>query len=141
AFTWFAWSGMETVPLAWILMRTARASAAFCERPSRGPAPAAPRAAEILALGLLAPLVRPEGASASIIAAIALAMGPRGAPSRGVERWLAPVPLAGPLIVPLLNLAFTGHAASSTTMVKWLLVNPTYDSAELRAAVVANIQL
>ena len=31
AFAWFAWSGMETIFLAWILLRTARVAAEWCE--------------------------------------------------------------------------------------------------------------
>lgn len=136
AFAWFAWSGMETIPLAWILMRSARASAAFCEPPASGPRP---RELELILLGLAAPLVRPEGALASLIAAIALAM----CPTRGQNprRALALVPLAGPLIVPLLHLAFAGHATSSTTTVKWLLANPTYDGGQVRVMIANNIRL
>jgi len=74
-------------------MRTARASAAYCEPSAqRG----APHAGEIVALGLLAPLVRPEGAIGSLIAAVALGIGTRGATVRPARRLLAAVPLLGP---------------------------------------------
>jgi hypothetical protein len=136
AFTWFAWSGMETILLAWILVRGARASAAFCE-----PSPAAPRPAalELVLLGLAAPLVRPEGAIVSLLAAFALGVRPEK--GRHARRLLAFAPLAGPLIVPLLHLLFAGHATSSTTMVKWLLANPTYSREQVRAMIAGNVRL
>ncbi len=136
AFAWFAWSGMETILLAWILMRAARASAAFCE-----PLPGRPRpsSTELILLGLAAPLVRPEGALASLIAAIAL--GARPAPGRPLRRGLALAPLLGPLIIPLLHLAFAGHTTSSTTTVKWLLANPTYTRGQVRALISSNVHL
>jgi hypothetical protein len=138
AFAWFAWSGMETVPLAWVLMRTARASAAFCEPLPRRPCP---RAGELVALGLLAPLIRPEGALGSFIAAVALGFGPRAAGRHPYLRARAALPLIGPFLVPILHFLFVGHTAPSTAMVKWLVQNPTYDGAELRAAVVTNVKL
>jgi hypothetical protein len=136
AFAWFAWSGMETIPFAWILLRTARASAAYCE-----PDPRYPRAgpAEIAILGVLAPLVRPEGALASGIAAAALLFRPWG--ETKYRRLFALVPLVGPLVVPLVHLAFAGHATSSTTMVKWLPANPAYDRAGAWAFIASNVRV
>jgi hypothetical protein len=138
AFAWFAWSGMETVPLAWVLMRTVRASAAFCEPHPRRPSPGA---GELVALGLLAPLIRPEGALGSLIAAVALGFAPRASARHPRLRARAALPLLGPFIVPVLHLIFTGHTTSSTAMVKWLLENPTYDGVKLRAAVASNVHL
>jgi hypothetical protein len=136
AFAWFAWSGMETILLAWILMRSARAAAAFCE-PARG----SPRPGEIqlIALGLLAPLVRPEGALCSLMVALALAARPTQ--GRHARRLLALLPLGGPLIVPALHTIFAGHATSSTTMVKWLLANPAYTREQVRGLIGANVRL
>jgi len=142
AFAWFAWSGMETMALAWILMRAARAASAWCEPRSGEPADRArtQRAEiELIALGLLAPLIRPEGALASLIAACALAMQPRGA--RASRRLIAIAPLAGPLIIPSLHLAFAGHATSATAMVKWLGANPYYDRSAFIAATLAHVRL
>jgi hypothetical protein len=134
AFAWFAWSGMETVLFAWVLMRAARASAEYAD-----PAGRRPSEAQIVALGVIGPLIRPEGAIASLIAAAALGLRPRGG-SRP-RRLLALAPLMGPLLVPLIHLAFAGHATSSTTTVKWLIANPYYSAAQVRAAFAANVHL
>lgn len=136
AFAWFAWSGMETIPFAWLLLRTARAGAAWGDNP-RARTPAAHT--QLIALGLLAPLLRPEGALASLLAAAALGLRPRG--PRVSSRLVALLPLAGPLIPPLLHLAFAGHAASSTATVKWLWGNPSYPGAAFTSAVLDNLQL
>ncbi|WP_437962976.1 hypothetical protein WME76_48095 (plasmid) [Sorangium sp. So ce119] len=191
AFAWFAWSGMETVAFAWILTRTARLAAALCEPAppepagdsadpaqdggapaSNQPAPAQPRpapaqpasVARALALaGFAAPLFRPEGALASLLAAVALATSaPRPSPPSPASspapsslplraraaasrllagRLLALVPLLGPLVVPALNQLLAGHPTSSTTAVKWLIGNPSYDGATLRAAILNNLRL
>lgn len=132
AFAWFAWSGMETIFFAWILLRTARVAAEHTEATHD-------RARELIALGLLAPLVRPEGLLGSVIAALALAIAVHG---RGhARRALALAPLVGPLIIPLLNRAFTGHAASSTTVVKWLIASPYHRGDALRDAILDNARL
>jgi hypothetical protein len=138
AFAWFAWSGMETIPFAWALLRAARASAAYCE-PLRGSP--APQVRELVALGFIGPLLRPEGALCSLLAAAAIALGPRGERPSLAGRVRAWLPLGGPLVVPLLHLALSGHATSSTTMVKWLLANPTYDSAQVWTTVAGNVRL
>jgi hypothetical protein len=120
AFAWFAWSGMETVALGWLLMRAARVAAAYCEPEAGRPRPALH---ELLLLAFLAPLVRPEGALASLIVAVAIALA---GDARGWRRLVALAPLAGPLVVPLINLILVGHAASSTAQVKWAIGNPYY---------------
>lgn len=135
-FAWFAWSGMETIPFAWLLLRTARVGAAWGDDP-RARTPAAH--AQLIALGLLAPLLRPEGALASLIAAAALGLCPRG--PRAASRLVALLPLAGPLIPPLVHLAFAGHAVSSTATVKWLWGNPSYPGAAFTSAVLDNLHL
>jgi len=154
AFAWFAWSGMETVPFAWILLRAARKSAAYCEAgddlSSRG------GEAELIGIGLLAPLLRPEGAIASLLTAAALLASPikikntntssstdKNAASTykkygRARRLLGLVPLAGPLLVPLLHLAFTGRASSATAQVKWLALNPYYKGEPFLQAWLAN---
>ncbi|WP_437677802.1 hypothetical protein [Sorangium sp. So ce131] len=124
---------------------------ASARRAPSTPASAYAATARALALaGLLAPLLRPEGALASLIAALAIATAPRPAPSLvpapappilRAGRLLALVPLVGPLVVPALNLLLAGHATSSTTAVKWLLGNPNYDTPTLRAAVLENVEL
>ena len=49
AFAWFAWSGMETMALGWILLRTVRVAAAFCE-PERARAGPTRRSSSCLGL-------------------------------------------------------------------------------------------
>ena len=134
AFAWFTYSGMETMGLAWVLMRTARVAGAHCEVER---ARARPSSRELILLGVLAPLIRPEGALASLIAAVALGVRPperaHGVPTwrAHVERLSALAPLAGPLVLPLLNLAFTGHSTSATTQVKWAIGNPHYGASQV----------
>ena len=139
AFAWFAWSGMETVPFAWALMRAARVSAELCEPAPGSLSRGRPTEAGLLAMAAIAPLLRPEGVIASVIVATALAVRPRNG-SRA-RRLLALLALAGPLIVPVIHFAFTGHAAASTTTVKWLAQNPYYPGPQLFAAIAANVRL
>lgn len=136
-FAWFAWSGMETIPFTWLLVRTTRVSAELCE-PDADKPPVSP--AQVALLGVVTPLLRPEGLLASGIAFLALgfrAIGVRGWRSR----LLPVVPLMGPLIVPALHYMLAGHATSATTMVKWLLANPAYDRAGARAFIENNVKL
>lgn len=137
AFAWFAWSGMETIPLAWALLATARLASERLETPRGGSTRLA--TALLIGLGLAAPLLRPEGALASLIAAIALYFRPIRA-ARGA-RFGALLPLVGPLVVPLVNLALAGHVASSTTTVKWLVGNPYYRGDVLLSAILGNLRL
>ncbi len=138
AFAWFAASGMETMGLAWVLLRTARVAAEWCEaEPARGRTGRV--AVEIAALGFVAPLVRPEGALASLIAIIALVRC-RSRTFRPA-RAMAILPLAGPFLVPSLHLVFAGHATSATTLVKWLVANPHYRGATLAQAIGDNVAL
>lgn len=135
AYAWFAMSGMETLALAWVLTRTARVAAELCEAPIvRGSA-----RAQLAVLGLVAPLVRPEGAIASVMAAIgqlAARSGPSGARlSLGRRLAWALLALLGPLVIPLTNLALVGHAASATARSKWLGFDPYLDPATLLATV------
>lgn len=126
AFAWFAWSGMETIPFTWLLVRTARASAELVE-PDLDKPRVSPR--QVVLLGVVTPLLRPEGMIASGIAFLALAYWAIVA-GRGWRQRLVPlVPLVGPLIVPGLHYVLAGHATSATTMVKWLPTNPAYDRA------------
>src|SRR5262245_20078768 len=136
-FAWFAWSGMETMPLAWILVRTTRLAAEALDGERGRGAPAAPAAsaraaplAELAALGFVAPLVRPEGALASVFAATALALR-----SGGRRRALAVMPILGCAALPALFFALTGEPTGTTARVKWLLFNPYYDAGRLAAQV------
>ncbi len=151
AFAWFAWSGMETIALAWALTRTARQAAEWAER---APHERSVRvgALGVGATGLVAPLIRPEGALAALAAFGVLAIW-RATPAGSLDsrrdlrvartalRALPALPLVGVALVPLLNLATTGHASSATSMVKLLVGNPHYTGARLWGAIGANAQL
>src|SRR5262249_4022496 len=64
--------------------------------------------------------------------------GKRGSARRAL---IAFTPLAGVLVVPLLNLALTGHAASSTAQVKWLVESPYHHLPGVAAASLDNPHL
>ncbi|WP_437725632.1 hypothetical protein [Sorangium sp. So ce861] len=144
---------------------SAATSASSAQLPS---APERPPAAAARALGLAgfaAPLLRPEGALASLIAALALAVwaarpappsplpaspppAPTAPPRRASaisrlldRRLLVLAPLLGPLVVPASNQLLAGHPTSSTTTVKWLIGNPNYDGPALRDALLQNLRL
>lgn len=136
---WSAASGMEVTLFAWVLARTGRLCAEWGELSTRG----SRLRNQLLAFGLLAPLVRPEGAIASLMAAAALAIFPtKEGGSFTRRRALGLVPLAGPLLPPCLNYVMTGSAASSTTTVKWLPANPYYgDLSNLARAIWHHVHL
>lgn len=123
ANTWFAASAMEVVPLGYLLLRSARRAAEFSE----SAAPSRWRARELVLLAFAAALLRPEGVIAAACAALAL--GRRGKPL-----WLAALAaLLAPLCAPLVNWLFTGSAAHTTTVAKWLPNNPYYQGRLLPA--------
>ena len=137
ANTWFAASGMEVVPLGWLLMRCCRRAAEWFEGDRE-------RFWELLLLALLAPAMRPEGALGSALIASALCFG--GAQKRthwGVTKRVAYAGLCllFPLVPALVYLWFTGHATQTTTLVKWLPFNPYLDARSLLAAIFYNVQL
>jgi hypothetical protein len=129
ANTWFAASSMEVVPLGFVLLRCARIAAEYIEG-SRSVA----RARELLALAVIAVLLRPEGVLAALMAGAAFAISGR----RGW--WRAALALATPLLVPLVNLLLAGGATQTTTLAKWLPMNPYY-AGHLSQAVLANLQI
>jgi len=145
-YVWCAASGMEVVPLAWVLAFALRQCIEWGESPENERTP--PRRRLLLVISLVAPLLRPEGMLASLLIFATLAFFPAASqansPQSSVWRRRAPALLAlvGPLVLPLLNLALTGHAASSTTMVKWLPGNPYYGQGwALVAAVQENARI
>ncbi|HEX9296456.1 MAG TPA: hypothetical protein VF881_11485 [Polyangiaceae bacterium] len=145
-YVWCAASGMEVVPLAWILAFAVRQCVEWGESPEEDRTPRRHRL--LLGTSLAAPLLRPEGMLASfvILATLASFPGARAAGSPPAAVWRRRIPallaLVGPLVVPLLNVALTGHAASSTTMVKWLPGNPYYGHGlTLVAAVEENARI
>jgi hypothetical protein len=132
-YAWFAASGMEVVPLAWWLMRVARRAAEWGENDVvRSEA----RRRELMTLGCLGPLLRPEAALASLIAALAL-----GTFASGRRRLWALVALAGLALPALVNYALTGQATSTTALVKWLPFSPYHQGGALYSAVGANLEL
>lgn len=119
-YVWCAASGMEVVPFAWLLARSARRGAEWCEARPSGRTRGA--LLELVALAVATPLMRPEGALASVLLALAVLSNPRRAGLVGRLEGLAP--LLGLALTPLLLLVLTGKATSSTTQVKLALGNP-----------------
>jgi len=128
ANTWFAASGMEVVPLAWLLMRCCRRAAEWFEGEHE-------RFWELLLLALITPAMRPEGALGSALIASALCFG------GGHRRAYAALCLLFPAVPSLVYLWFTGHATQTTTLVKWLPFNPYLDGRTLLATIFYNLQL
>lgn len=130
-YVWFAASGMEVVPLAWILMRSARRAAEFAEGGTH-----APGVRELVALSWLAALVRPEGVIATLSLALVLAMF-----TRGKRRAFALLALVGASLPPLVNWVATGSASTTTAAVKWLVLSPYLGRDELVDAIGQNVRL
>ena len=137
AFTWFAASGMEVLPFAWLLARSVRRASEWAEATPDGRS--RERAIELAALGWGATLMRPEGALASVAIAAVLARFPREHTLR--SRAFALVALAPVAVQPLFLLAVTGSAQSTTAAVKLLPGNPYYAGASLRAVLLAHARL
>jgi hypothetical protein len=130
-FTWFAGSGMEVVPFAWLLMRSARRVAEWAEA---GPAPA-PSRSELLTLAALSVAMRPEGVIAVLLVAAVLAVHPRGR-----SRAWALVPLPTAALPSLINWAASGQATSTTAVVKWLPASPYQSDGRLAESILNNLK-
>jgi hypothetical protein len=124
-FAWCAASGMEVVPFAWIFAHSIRRASEWSEDASRRTT----RELRILALLALAcPMMRPEGAIATLVLGAAIAGHPRSPTVRHrAEALLFLLLAAAP---NLLLLALTGHATSSTAQVKLLVGNPYFAMPE-----------
>lgn len=133
AFEWFAASGMEVLPFAWLLTRTVRRSSEWIERATDGP-----QVAELVSLAILTPLMRPEGALASIIVFAAILGFPR---TPGGSRLSALWALLGPVAPMLVSFVATGQPVQSTALAKWLPLNPYYRGLHLFWAIVDNVEL
>ncbi len=131
-YTWFAGSGMEVVPFAWLLMRSARRAAEWAEA---GPE-ASPTRRELGVLALLTTAMRPEGFIASLLIAVVWAVRPRGR----ARSW-ALIPLLTPALPPLVNWVATGQATSTTAQVKWLPASPYQSGMRLVESVFHNVQV
>lgn len=142
AFAWFAWSGMETMMLAWAMTRTARVASELCET-----APAERTSRQVLGVALtsaLTSLVRPEGGVLGLIGGLAIVLAARpGVTLRDRVRVRLPAlaPVAAVAWVPLLNTLLVGHARSTTAMVKWFVGNPYYQGDRLWAAIGGNVHM
>jgi len=132
-YIWFAASGMEVVPLAWLLMRSVRKAAEWSEAPHAtrlGP----PR--ELLLLAWLAPAMRPEGAVATALIAATLAL--RGS---GARRVWALAALPSVFLPGLVNWLFTGQSTTTTAQVKWLPFSPYQQGGVLYGSIVENLNV
>lgn len=119
-FAWAAGSGMAVIPLGLLLLRTARRCAEWFEAPAAVVGyPSTARRGELVALAFAGPLVRPEGALATLLVAVTLF----GRPGT-MRRWPAMGVLTAIGLPPLINLTFTGEAASTTLEAKWLFARP-----------------
>jgi hypothetical protein len=127
ANAWFASSGMEVVPLAWLLTRSSRRAADWAEG-------ADVSRTELIGLAWLSAMLRPEGALAACMIACVLGLFPRTR-----HRSFALLALAGIALSPCVNWLFTGQAAQTTSRVKWLPFNPYFDTPLLLDAVLDNI--
>jgi hypothetical protein len=137
AFTWFAASGMEVLPFAWLLARSVRRAADWSE--SEASARTRRDASELVLLAWGATLMRPEGALAGIAIGATLALFPQ---ERTVRSRAWALAAFAPLVAqPLILLAVTGSAQSTTAAVKLLPGNPYYPGAALHAAVTANVRM
>lgn len=133
-YAFCASTGMEATLFAWALARTGRLACGWHEGDRRSRI-----LYELIAFGLVAPFVRPEGALASLLVAGTLALAP---PPHRFGRAIAVFPLLGPLLLPALLFAMTGSASSSTTQVKWLPANPYFrEASALFLAIRGNIAL
>jgi hypothetical protein len=118
------------IPLAWLMLRAVRRAAEWCEGDDRDDARAERnRLVELSALAFAAPLMRPEGALASGLIAIALLVTPRPG-----KRAFSLLPLLGLALPSLINRALTGDLASTTARSKWLLLSPYATRSSLVSA-------
>jgi hypothetical protein len=129
ANTWFAASGMEVVPLAWLLTRCARRAAEWLEGDRQ-------KLWELLLLAALTPALRPEGALGSALIAMALFVA-----GDGSKRWLGVLALGFVALPPAVYELFTGYATQTTTLVKWLPLNPYQTTPLLIDTVLGNVRL
>jgi len=133
--TWLAASGMEAVPFAWLWLRSYRRLAEWWETPS-GMELEGRLAWELVLLSAATPLMRPEGALASVSVALAFALKRQGKR----PGWAALALLGAALPVLVIGIG-TGSFSSTTTQVKWLVGNPYLSTGEVGARVLANLRL
>lgn len=115
ANTWFAASGMEVVPLAWLLLRSVRVAGEHWEATDES----GRRRRELLLLAVLLPAMRPEGMLGSLLIAGTLA-----GRARGLRRLWALPALLSVLVPGAVAWLFTGRFSSTTAVAKWLPMSP-----------------
>lgn len=140
-FHWFVASGMEVLPFAWAMARTARLASEWAESPEAR----TPKARRwLVAMAWITALVRPEGAVFALGVGAVLAgfpIDPEGARTLAKtwkERARAAFALAAPAATPLMLKLVTGDAQSTTARVKLLAGSPYQDAV---AGTLANVQL
>jgi len=115
AHTWFAASGMEVMPFAWLLAHTCRKTLEFRARGLR----ASSEARSLLVLAALCPLMRPEGALLSLW--VAAALWRKHDRAAGLQSLIAGACVGLPALV---NWSFTGQLTPTTAFAKWLPLDP-----------------
>jgi hypothetical protein len=143
-FVWCAASGMEVVPFAWAIARSARRASEWSEGADGMKTPA--RRAELVALAWIAALLRPEGALTALFVAATLAVFARPGSARGPlgawgDRAAAIGAAAAAAAPPALLLVLTGAARSNTAIAKLMPGNPYFAGPALARAVQANVEL
>jgi len=133
--TWLAASGMEAVPFAWLWLRTFRRLAEWWEA-DRVRVIDSRLGRELLILSAATPLMRPEGAVASLCVAAALVVGS----TRSARLWAA-APLVGAVLPACVTRLGAGSFTSTTAQVKWLPNSPYLDASELALTVAHNLRL
>ncbi len=128
---WFAASGMEVVPLAWLLMRSVRKAADWGEA-AEAVRLRLPR--ELLVLAWLGPALRPEGALAALLIAATVATR-----ATGLRRCWALAALPSIFLPSLVNWLFTGQSTTTTAQVKWLPLSPYQHGGALFASIGQNL--
>jgi len=133
-FTWCAGSGMEVVPFAWAIARTARVASAWAEG-------ARDRASlvDLVATSAAAALLRPEGGLFALAAGVTVAAFPVERTLRDRARGLLPLIVLA--ATPLLLWLVSGRARTDTAAVKLLFGNPYYAGPALGAAIASNVHL
>jgi hypothetical protein len=134
AFTWCAASGMEVVPFAFCLTRAARRASEWSEKRGRRG-----HLVELVVLAFLAPLLRPEGAVASLMIGVTLLVFPPERSLRG--RGAGALAIAAALFPLALSFAVTGSFVSSTAKVKLLLGNPYFTGPSLTTELTRNFRI
>ncbi len=129
ANTWFAGSGMEVVPLGYLLLRCARRAAEWHEGERE-------RLWELLLLAFLTAILRPEGALGCVLIASVLLTN-----EHGWRKAYGALALAFIAVPPLVYFAFTGHATQTTTLVKWLPFSPYLTFGGVIDVVIYNVKL